>query len=913
MLSTDLGGNVKFDDDVPSALPTPLAIDGPVLVTQDAETIGTTTSDTDSQSFKQAFLDAVAPTYGADTPGTEAMSNWSLSVTNATSGLSSGGVAITLSKVDSQVVGTAVGAPTVGADNVVFTLSVDGNGQVLLTQYASIDHLPEDADGVNDNTQIALADGKVSLSATYTATDKDNDSVSTVLSTDLGGNVKFDDDISTIRVSSSSGKPTVAATGIEGFWTGSSGADVPAVFYEGSTLIQGDGFLQPVSLLGVKVAGVVLPEGQYLMTSLPTYGTNVNGVSWVQYTGRYLYDNLADSQLAVYVSFSLTVNDDRTYSLVTNIPAGTKTFDTINDSLTLRPGGPVNSKIYTITDSQTGGSLDVEFSTTPGNEVNVSGQGVGVNNNILEYDKGVYESVMIDPLGTDVVKLVNLLFTGTGQQLFSSSQGDALTINVWDTAGIAKTLTVSGQNLSSYTVDSAAIGLSSSIEKVQVVVNSTTTNLKMAVGIVVQGATPVDAVPVELDFKADVADADYDTASSSFSVLISNAVGPIALDLNHDGSVHYLSADEAGFCFGLGFGLVSTAWVSHEDGVLVYDYNADGLITDSREFVLSAWGDRPSVLTDLQALQAYFDSNVDLKFDASDSAWSSFGVWRAGVQGSLQDESQFYSLDSLGITSISLGYTGGSSCFVAADGGVEVYGQLDVDHADGSITVAHDFGLAQFIPSSADGAGAVLPVIDVSCDGGLVQTDTYLAGANIWNDQNVDGGINASDSTSLQGSQVYGLDLIESTADPAISVDGLIDVDPGDNGLSDALQVLGSDDAITGNAIGLKRDIGGDPFQSYAGSGYGFISCGSIDVAHGMPPAEDADTGFSCASTALGVDVQRQVLSIDGDLTPAQVISAEGPAPFPSPVASMAALPEIRDQHGGIFDFIGVAQQPVSI
>ena len=167
------------------------------LTTQDAETISAAL-DTAQASFAAAFLAAVTPAYGADGPGTTTISGYTLSILNATSGLTSNGEAITLSMSGTDVVGsTALGGE-------IFRISVDANGQVTLKQSAEIDHLPEDVDATNDNTNIALAAGKVQLSATATVTDGDNDTATTTMSADLGGNITFDDDIPTVTGSKQS-------------------------------------------------------------------------------------------------------------------------------------------------------------------------------------------------------------------------------------------------------------------------------------------------------------------------------------------------------------------------------------------------------------------------------------------------------------------------------------------------------------------------------------------------------------------------------------------------------------------------------------------------------------------------------------------------------------------------------------
>ena len=129
-----------------------------VLTTQDAQTIGVA-SDTASASFAAAFLAAANPVYGADGPGSTTISGYSLAVVSANAGLTSHGLAITLAMDGADVVGST-------ADGAVFRISVDGSGTVTLTQYAQLDHLPEDLDAVNDNGLIGLVAGSILLRAT---------------------------------------------------------------------------------------------------------------------------------------------------------------------------------------------------------------------------------------------------------------------------------------------------------------------------------------------------------------------------------------------------------------------------------------------------------------------------------------------------------------------------------------------------------------------------------------------------------------------------------------------------------------------------------------------------------------------------------------------------------------------------
>lgn len=177
-------------DDVPSITGNAVDNSGLLLNTQDADTIGPNT-DTATASFANAFQAAAVPQFGADGSGGVVLSNYALSVTDASSGLTSGGLPINLYSIGGQVVGsTAANAGGVNEANSIFSLSVDNGGTVTLSQFAQLDHVS------GDGARLLLATGHVSLGATATATDGDGDTASTQISTDLGGGViAFDDDV----------------------------------------------------------------------------------------------------------------------------------------------------------------------------------------------------------------------------------------------------------------------------------------------------------------------------------------------------------------------------------------------------------------------------------------------------------------------------------------------------------------------------------------------------------------------------------------------------------------------------------------------------------------------------------------------------------------------------------------------
>ncbi len=211
----------------------------------------------------------------------------------------------------------------------------------------------------------------------------------------------------------------------------------------------------------------------------------------------------------------------------------------------------------------------------------------------------------------------------------------------------------------------------------------------------------------QLDFE--ITDGDFDNSTFTMSVLMdgndagdvvtsASYVAPVAIDLDGDGMVSYQSDFNLNV---LDSSIVYAAFVAPVDGLLAYDYNQDGILDESREINFMMWGDDPSVLTDVQALAAYFDSNGDGVLDSNDSTFADFGVWSDLNLDGQQQEGEFYGLNELGIESISLEYSYDSSALQSsADGGVIVYGQVEVEYEDGSTGLAEDVAFA--VQSSPD-------------------------------------------------------------------------------------------------------------------------------------------------------------------------------------------------------------------
>lgn len=91
-----------------------------------------------------------------------------------------------------------------------------------------------------------------------------------------------------------------------------------------------------------------------------------------------------------------------------------------------------------------------------------------------------------------------------------------------------------------------------------------------------------------------------------------------------------------------------TAWAGAGDGVLVRDFDNDGVIELANEVDFTAWD--PTAKSDLEALRNVFDSNDDGELTSADDDWSLFKVLVTNADGT----TTLQTLASLGITGINL-------------------------------------------------------------------------------------------------------------------------------------------------------------------------------------------------------------------------------------------------------------------
>ncbi|WP_336966750.1 lectin-like domain-containing protein [Sphingobium aquiterrae] len=127
---------------------------------------------------------------------------------------------------------------------------------------------------------------------------------------------------------------------------------------------------------------------------------------------------------------------------------------------------------------------------------------------------------------------------------------------------------------------------------------------------------------------------------------------PIILDLNGDG-VKLTPQNNSKTRFDWDDDGISnrTGWVSKNDGMLVYDRNGDGKVTNAKE--LSFIDDRPGAKSDLDGLSA-FDTSHDGMFSIADANWADFRVWRDRDADGKVDRGELMSMEKAGVSSIAL-------------------------------------------------------------------------------------------------------------------------------------------------------------------------------------------------------------------------------------------------------------------
>ncbi|WP_125900888.1 beta strand repeat-containing protein [Methylobacterium indicum] len=162
--------------------------------------------------------------------------------------------------------------------------------------------------------------------------------------------------------------------------------------------------------------------------------------------------------------------------------------------------------------------------------------------------------------------------------------------------------------------------------------------------------------------------------------------GPIVLDLNGDGiSITPKSSSNIFFDMAGDGRQHHTAWAGAGDGVLVFDADNDGKITQQNEVVFTAWD--PTAATDMQALLDVFDTNHNGALDTGDAKFSQFKVMVTNADGT----TTLKSLADAGVASLNL--KADKTGRVFSDGST-IDGQATFTRTDGTTGTAATVSLA---------------------------------------------------------------------------------------------------------------------------------------------------------------------------------------------------------------------------
>lgn len=184
-----------------------------------------------------------------------------------------------------------------------------------------------------------------------------------------------------------------------------------------------------------------------------------------------------------------------------------------------------------------------------------------------------------------------------------------------------------------------------------------------------------------------------DSAGASAQISISftgrYSTDPIVIDLGRDG-FDFVDIDKSEVSFVVNRESRRSAWIGSGEGILAYDVDHDGRIQRLEEIVFGEYAGDP-MLSDLQALQdAYFDTNQDGVFNASDAKWSDFLLWRDLNSNGVSDTGELLGLTAAGIQGL---YLNANVLNRAEGADVRVRGYTRVVMDDGRLLQAADVWL----------------------------------------------------------------------------------------------------------------------------------------------------------------------------------------------------------------------------
>ena len=167
---------------------------------------------------------------------------------------------------------------------------------------------------------------------------------------------------------------------------------------------------------------------------------------------------------------------------------------------------------------------------------------------------------------------------------------------------------------------------------------------------------------------------------------------PLVLDLANDG-FQLLSKENGVYFDENARGLAEkTDWVAPEDALLAIDLNEDGMINDGSElFGTSTRFSDGSVARNAFAALNQYDLNGDNMIDVNDGVFSKLKVWQDKNSDGISQENEMYSMNDLGIESISLN--------TAVESGIT---SASVKYTDGSSGKIGQFNFGANLYDTAD-------------------------------------------------------------------------------------------------------------------------------------------------------------------------------------------------------------------
>jgi hypothetical protein len=524
---------------------------------------------------------------------------------------------------------------------------------------------------------------------------------------------------------------------IDGTWSYTQGADalsnvldfIPAT---GETNVV-DGYVYDFNLLDLRVDGATV---SYDVDDVVYVAGTDASPAYYLLSGTYTHP---DPDITQPLGFTAKLFDDKTYVFELDAVATTSLDFDNSEVSTLKGEGPSGGKVYSLLDIASGEAIDVNVtaalksgSTYSAVDVNVSTQGVSVGSGNLDYN----EKLTINPytafqvtgftigIGdngfqkSDVMGFRLVLQTGGSIEgtvkTTGSGPNEAHTVNVTTQGYVFDQSYVSNNLLH---LNAQSFGLTEEqarqfdVDYIELTGDSVNTTLKILFGFQTLSETQLPPLPVSADFQILASDSDGDQIDTQFTVswdptaessgVLLDLV-PIALDLNHDSRIDYLSLHESSvmFDYASDIGQAHSAWVAPSDGLLVFDRDGNGVIEGLSE--ISFASDHPNANTDLEGLSLAFDTDHNGVFDANDEQFHSFGVWQDLNSDGIQQELEYNSLSHWGIESISLDYLDGSAPHSEAGGDVDVYGQISVAYEDGAIGLAEDVAFAVQVSDLVD-------------------------------------------------------------------------------------------------------------------------------------------------------------------------------------------------------------------